>query len=145
MIDQRTTYFQFALPHPANALDADVSRLRSALSGIDNMLNWARQRLNSDDSVLGTMAGMVSAVRDIQSQLDLISNPAQATFTYDNQGRVTSTAEVFADNSTRTTTYAYNPDGTLAESTVVIGDQTYVTNYSYVNGRLVSVTMNHQS
>lgn len=144
MIDQRTTYFQFLLPHPANQLDADIGRLRAALSGIDNMLNWARQRLNSDDSVLGTMAGMASAVREIQSQLDLIGNPAQTTFTYDNQGRVTSTAEVFADNSTRTTAYAYNPDGTLATTTVAIGDQVYITSYSYVNGRLTSATTNKQ-
>jgi hypothetical protein len=146
MIDQRTTYFQFALPHPANALDADVNRLRSALSGIDNMLNWARQRLNSDDSVLGTMDGLVSAIRAIQSQLDLIGIAGHTTLSYDNQGRVTSMSEVSLDQqTTRTTTYLYSPDGTLGTTTVVVGERTYVTSYGYTNGRLTSMTTQEQS
>lgn len=144
MIDQRTTYFQFTLPHPANALDVDVNRLRSALSGIDDMLNWASQRLNSDDA-LGNMQSMVTAVRAIQAQIDLVSIASATTFSYDNQGRVIGMSEVLPEQQTRTTTYLYSQDGALETTTVTVGGRTYVTSYGYTNGRLTSMSTQEES
>lgn len=142
MIDQRTTHFNFALPHPSNQLTEDVARLRSALSGIDNMLNWTRQNLSSNDDSLTNVQAIVNAIRVILPQLNLISSAAETTLTYDGQGRVINVTEVLVDGvTTRATSYAYNPDGTLANSTVIIGDNTYITSYSYSNGLLISTVM----
>lgn len=145
MIDQRTTYFGFALPHPSNALNVDVVRLQSALSGIDNMLNWAAQLLNSDDAALKSMQSIANAVRAIQTQLDLVSIASETTFAYDNQERVSSMSEVLPEQKTRTTTYLYAQDGALATTTVAVGGRIYVTSYSYTNGRLTGMTTQEQS
>lgn len=60
-------------------------------------------------------------------------------FTYGSNGRI-ETHSLTADGETRTTTYIYNTDGLLASIDGSRTDINDVTNFTYTNGRLASVT-----
>lgn len=76
-----------------------------------------------------------------------VSKPTQIThpnglienFTYGSNGRI-ETHSLTADGETRTTTYIYNTDGLLASIDGSRTDINDVTNFTYTNGRLASVT-----
>lgn len=69
MIDQKTTNFDFPLPHPSNTLADDVLRLRTALGGIDDMFNWAAGLLDSNDPLLGKMQAVVDSLKSLTTVL----------------------------------------------------------------------------
>lgn len=140
MIDNRTTHFNFPLPYPTNALNEDVLRLRSALSGIDDMFNWASQLLASDDPVLGKMQALVDAAKAVDAQLAWIEPEAAATLTYNGSGQVTMITETLGGGQPRVTAYAYNVDGQVQTETVTIGAVSYVTTYTYTGGLLTGAT-----
>ena len=139
MIDQRTPHFGFRLPHPNNALNEDVLRLRTSLGGIDDMLNWATQLLTSDDPILGKMQALVTAAKAIDAQLAWIEPEASAVLSYNGSGQVTMITETLSGGQQRVTAYAYNVDGQVQTETATIGAVSYRTTYTYTDGLLTGV------
>jgi hypothetical protein len=63
MIDQSTLNYDLPLPHPGNLLQDDVLRLRSALTGIDLVLNVLNQKSITVDLPFITAAGAAKPIR----------------------------------------------------------------------------------
>ncbi len=138
MIDQRTTHFDFPQPHPSNRLDEDVSRLRETIQSIDNLLNWAAQRIDSDDPI-GTIPALVTAAKAAKADILQLIPASAAAFAYDAEGRVAQITETLPGGAARETTFVYSGSVLATETTVCDGIARRTT-YNYLNGRVSSTT-----
>lgn len=140
MIDQTTPHFALPKPHPDNALEDDVLRLRACLDTIDGVLHWAAQRVDSDDP-LGSVSALVAAVTDLRADVVMLIPSGSTTVSYNASGQVSSLVETLPGGLTRTTVYTYT-GALLTRDTVTLsgaGDPVaYRTDYGYVNNRLTS-------
>lgn len=80
MIDDRTTNLNLPLPHPANDLEDDVGRLRSALSAVDGKLHLIDLLLASDDLTLDTVQELVTAIKSAQADILALDTVDGGTF-----------------------------------------------------------------
>lgn len=69
MIDQKTPNLQMPLPHPANALEDDVLRLRDALNQVDGLIFTMHELLASNDVNLDTVQEIVTVLKDAQGDI----------------------------------------------------------------------------
>jgi hypothetical protein len=134
MIDDRTAHYSLALPNQDNKLEDDVSRLRSAIAGVDTEIYAVALKLASDDPLLNTLQEIVDAAKSLIAKIERTEIPAKTTLTY-TDGLVTTVSEKLTDNRFRTTVLTYN-SGVLNTETVTLGGESYRTTYSYNNGVL---------
>jgi hypothetical protein len=69
MINDVTPNLNLPLPHPANALEDDVLRLRSAFGTLDSKIAALDELLASDDLDLDTLTEIVEAVKATRDDL----------------------------------------------------------------------------
>ena len=95
------------------------------------------------DPVAGTLEVDVHALRAAFTGIDKHLNPAgdsgAQVITYDGTGRVAAVVDTI-NGHPRTSTMAYNGDGTIKTVTVAYLAATYVTAYTYSAGRVTGST-----
>lgn len=72
MTDDRTAHLSLPLPHPTNALDEDVGRLRTSLNGIDAKFAALDALLMSDDETLDQLQELVTQIKANKSTITAI-------------------------------------------------------------------------
>jgi hypothetical protein len=69
MHDDKTTHLALPLPHPANTLELDVFRLRTALAQLDSHLHGIDAILHTEDVDLDTVAEIIEAVKNAHADI----------------------------------------------------------------------------
>ncbi|GHU28690.1 hypothetical protein AGMMS50256_11590 [Betaproteobacteria bacterium] len=73
MIDNRTPKLHLPLPHPANALEEDVLRLRAAFGALDTKIAALEELTASEDLDLDTLSEIVEAVKAAATDISAIN------------------------------------------------------------------------
>lgn len=71
MIDQVTKYLNLPLPHPENALNGDVLRLRDALFALDEAIGRIKDILKTDNGSLNSFEKMEKVIGQMAKASDL--------------------------------------------------------------------------
>jgi hypothetical protein len=73
MIDQQTPHLHLPLPHPQNALEDDVTRLRAAFTELDRKIHAIDALIGADDEDLDTLQEIVDAIKAVHGDMAAIN------------------------------------------------------------------------